>query len=623
MMPGSIYLGLIAGQGMGPAAEWVTIILFMEIARRSYQTLRKQEIYLLYYVGSSLTQQVAGIAIAGGPFATLIWNSYVANTPIAQQLGISSGLANAPWAAVIGDSPGLVNRTFFSSDWLPAIGLLIFGQIFTRMTSWGLGYVLFRITSDVERLPFPLAPIAAEGATALAESSSQKEGWRWRIFSIGSMIGVGWGAMYILLPAVTGLIFAQPITILSVPFIDYTQNTQKILPAALTGLGTDLGNVFIGFLLPLPVVVGTFIASIGCFVVGNPILYHKGILTKWVSGTDMLQSQMANSIDFWLSFGIGTSIVVAVIGIFSVIRSLMKAKQQKEQGISSSLTPPKGRGDISIWISLGIFAIGTTGFIVMCHRLVPLFPLGFLIFFGFVWTPIFSYINARMAGLAGTNVSIPYVKEASFMLAGYRNVDIWFAPIPLADHGGMATHFRTVELTKTKFTSIMKVELMMLPIMLGCSLLFWSFIWKLSPIPAASYPFAAKFWPITAQSQALWFTANREGENNFLLQSINMNYIGFGAGSAILAYVGVILGGLPTLLFYGLINGTHTLPAYAIPQFIGGMLGRYYFQKRYGKENWRSYTPVLVAGFYCGMGLIGMAAVSLALLSKSVSRLPY
>ncbi|RYG64245.1 hypothetical protein EON80_19585, partial [bacterium] len=34
MMPGSIYLGLIAGQGMGPAAEWVTIILFMEIARR-------------------------------------------------------------------------------------------------------------------------------------------------------------------------------------------------------------------------------------------------------------------------------------------------------------------------------------------------------------------------------------------------------------------------------------------------------------------------------------------------------------------------------------------------------------------------------------------------------------
>ena len=207
MMPGSIYLGLIAGQGMGPAAEWVTIILFMEVARRSYQTLKKQEIYLLYYIGAALTTQVAGIAIAGGPFAALIWNSYVVNTPIAQSLDITQGLQNAPWAAITGNSPGLLNRTFFSADWLPAIGLLMFSQLFGRMTSWGLGYVLFRVTSDVERLPFPLAPIAAEGATALAESSSQKEGWRWRIFSIGAMIGVGWGALYILLPSVTGLIF--------------------------------------------------------------------------------------------------------------------------------------------------------------------------------------------------------------------------------------------------------------------------------------------------------------------------------------------------------------------------------------------------------------------------------
>lgn len=61
----------------------------------------------------------------------------------------------------------------------------------------------------------------------------------------------------------------------------------------------------------------------------------------------------------------------------------------------------------------------------------------------------------------------------------------------------------------------------------------------------------------------------------------------------------------------------------SIPMFIGGMLGRYYFQRRYGVENWRAYAPVLTAGYYCSMGLIGMAAVSLALLSKSVSRLPF
>ena len=61
------------------------------------------------------------------------------------------------------------------------------------------------------------------------------------------------------------------------------------------------------------------------------------------------------------------------------------------------------------------------------------------------------------------------------MLSHYQKVDIWFAPIPLADYGGMAQHFRTVELTRTKFTSIIKVEFLMLPIMLGCSLLVLEF----------------------------------------------------------------------------------------------------------------------------------------------------
>ena len=35
MLPGALYLGLMAGQGLGPAAEWVTIVLFAEIMRRA------------------------------------------------------------------------------------------------------------------------------------------------------------------------------------------------------------------------------------------------------------------------------------------------------------------------------------------------------------------------------------------------------------------------------------------------------------------------------------------------------------------------------------------------------------------------------------------------------------
>jgi hypothetical protein len=50
----------------------------------------------------------------------------------------------------------------------------------------------------------------------------------------------------------------------------------------------------------------------------------------------MLQSQLVNSFDFWLSFGIGTSVVVALIGIGSVIRALFRARSQKKDGVAAS-----------------------------------------------------------------------------------------------------------------------------------------------------------------------------------------------------------------------------------------------------------------------------------------------
>jgi len=42
MMPSSIYRGLIGGESLGAAAELVTIILFAELARRSFKLLSKQ-----------------------------------------------------------------------------------------------------------------------------------------------------------------------------------------------------------------------------------------------------------------------------------------------------------------------------------------------------------------------------------------------------------------------------------------------------------------------------------------------------------------------------------------------------------------------------------------------------
>src|SRR5437868_9658871 len=84
MLPGGMYLGLVAGQGVGEAAEWVTIVLFAEVARRSYNPLRKQEIYVLFYVATALTSAVSlERGLGGGPSSNLIWNGYFAGSPAA------------------------------------------------------------------------------------------------------------------------------------------------------------------------------------------------------------------------------------------------------------------------------------------------------------------------------------------------------------------------------------------------------------------------------------------------------------------------------------------------------------------------------------------------------------
>ena len=80
MMPGSMYLQLVVGTGIGPAARWVTIILFAEIAKRAYTELKQQEIFLLYYM--------AGAAMAS-PFHGLLWNQYLVQSDAAKMLGLT------------------------------------------------------------------------------------------------------------------------------------------------------------------------------------------------------------------------------------------------------------------------------------------------------------------------------------------------------------------------------------------------------------------------------------------------------------------------------------------------------------------------------------------------------
>ena len=79
----------------------------------------------------------------------------------------------------------------------------------------------------------------------------------------------------------------------------------------------------------------------------------------------------------------------------------------------------------------------------------------------------------RLDGLIGQQVRIPYLHESVIYLTGFRGVDIWFMPFPGQNFGGNANQFRIVELTGMKFSSLLKAELFMLPIVFGVSLMYW------------------------------------------------------------------------------------------------------------------------------------------------------
>jgi len=620
MLPGGMYLGLVAGQGVGDAAEWVTIVLFAEVARRSYAPLRKQEIYILFYMAASLTAVVnAERGLAGGPFSNLIWNAYFVGSAAAKP--IANQIPN--WAVPGALSHAVVNRELWHPDWWKPIGLLLLTDLCGRLSYLGMGYALFRITNDVEKLPFPYAPVAASGATALSEAGT--ESWRWGIFSTGTVIGLLFGFLYIGIPVLTGTLFGHSFELLPIPFADYTTNVQNIAPAAIVGLSFSLGNVFLGFVLPYEIVLGSMVASVFGMVLMNPILHHAGLLPSYRPGSDALTTKISVDMDFWLSIGIGVNMAIACIGIALVYKTFKDARRVRTEK-KFSLAPPPGRGDIPIFIAIACWLGSTAVLVVVSHLLVPEFPAWLLIVFGFFWSPLNSYISARMIGLTGRGVSFPYLKEMSVIASGYKRVDVWYAPIPLADQGGAAQRFREVELTGTKLYSIFKAEMVMYPLIFIASFGFWAFFWNSNALPSGQFPYAQKFWPIQAQWQAVMQQINlphANGDVGWFAKAIKPAYIAIGTAGGLICYGLCGVFKIPLMFFYGFAGGLGLFPANTVPQFLGAWVGKKYLAKRYGVENWLRYAPVLLAGFSCGTGLVALASISIALISRAVAKLPY
>ncbi len=636
MVPGAMYMQLVAGFGVGPAAQWVTVILFIEVARRAHKHLTRPELFVLFYMAG---------AVMATPGFGLMWRQFFVQSRATFAMGVAEHVPE--WYAP-GNPEVLARRSFLAEGWLLPLGLFVFGTFMSRVNNLILGYGLFRIASDLEKLPFPMAPIGAQGIMALAEQSEEEKqrgegSWRWRVFAIGGVLGLAFGVIYIGLPTVTGALLKKPIQLLPIPFSDWTTKTQEFLPAVATGFNWNLAQLVLGMVLPFFAMLGSFVAMIVVMIV-NPILQHPsvGILRSWEPNKETVETLFLNNIDFYFSFSVGIAVAIALAGFWQVYRAVQRARRAKRlaepRGPAAAPAHPEidrsNRGDIRTSVVVATYLVSTFIYIGLSYWLLTHYRaeenreylpnvMGVLIFIGFVYTPLISYVTARLEGMAGQVVQIPMVREAAFILSGYRGgVDVWFLPIPMHNYGRMVVRYRQAELTGTRFWSLWKAEIVLIPIVLLATVFFANFIWSLAEVPSARYPFTERMWDFMAANQCIIYSSTL-GHFSEFERALNGWYILAGASVGMVLFAVMVALNWPIMLVYGLIRGLNqTMPHAVLPQFIGAMLGRFYFERRL-KLRWRQYIPVVAAGFTCGMGLITVFCVGITFLAKAVIQLPF
>lgn len=649
MMPGSIYLSLMSGGNMGAAATWVTVILFSEIMRRSLKSPTQQELVVLLYA--------AGAMATGGVFMGLVQRAYIVGSNPIRDAGLRD--AFPAWFAPKAESMAIVGRNILHSEWLLPIALLAAMAVIGFVSKWCMGYFFFRLTSDVEKLPFPMAPISAQGSLAMAEAdqgtepaaadtpallrgkaSTKKKSNRWRLFTFGVSLGVLFGFIQVGFPAITGLFLDKPVFLIPQPWIDTSTSTQSLLPATPTGMVMDMGIVLFGMVIPFWAVIGTMIAIVGTMIL-NPILYHCGVLSHWQPGMDTINTTFSNGLDFWISFGIGTGFGIAAVGIFQTVRDVrrklveLRKKNKSEGGAprENLWATPKGRGDFPLWLAVTGYFLASSSTVALCYCLLPqnYTLLCFLIFFAFIYNPFISYVNSRLMGISGQSVDIPFVRETAFILSGSKGIGIWLAPIPIENQAGMVQHLRVSELTGVSFRSLIKIDLVVIPVSFLLSALFWGFIWSSDPIPSSSFPAAQVQWELYAKNSALlWsstYTPPGQAEHSLLdsqfMQAIHPKTIGIGFTWTVCVFTILSVFGLPTMLVYGMIRGLGGMPHTMLLELLGALLGRYYYQKKFGSDDFLRMIPTVMAGYFTGVGLIAMATIAMRFIQSAISSAPF
>jgi len=621
ILPVNLFLTLAAGAAI---SMLVVTVLFTEAFALFGKQLTKQETYIIFVISwlatsapfSFLTERIQG------NFLDFVYRAYFINSvPVHAFTDPNSGLplnyVVPNWWAPSYNSGAYDVRSFLHPTWVTPI-LLGYG-IFLLYTlqEFSLTMISSQLYVEVEKLPFPYAQVDAQTCIILADRPPEQM----RIFTFSALGGIIYGAVLYLLPIST----AGAFSIIPIPWLDFTTGffgIEKVMPGALLGIGTDITPFANGFLLPLHIVTYMLIGSVAIWVFGNwiALAFFPQVFPEWAAewseGMSLALIYQRSQVRVWLAPQIAFALAVAVIILIRGRRSVANAFKS----LAKLSTSAREAGYLQLSRILALYIGSSLLSACIFHILVPVFPLWIIVPLSLGWGFINNLVASRGIAETGNPVSIPYLWQGMILASGYRGLEPWFVSPVM---GGSSSPWWTnsvktsglVEMRPVDFFKSIFIGFALIAI---TSFIYTSFFWSIAPIPSTVYPMTLIQWPVNAITHSMWISGQITAINPQILLT-------FFAGMFIMLMLGEVLQKYTSIPFsaISLVVGATMLPTFAIPTFIGSVVGWLILQRQFGKEWWMASRAIISGGLTVGEGIIVAIGVAWMLISKGTWILPW
>jgi len=610
IVPAIIYLGWAVGPLGGTERfipVFVTILLFTEAGRLVKRYVTSQEAYIIYF----MLQAIALWFVGGGLFGDFLIRYYYRSAPYTILYGIAERLPT--WYVPELGSYGPLHRTFLSPDWVIPIMISLAVNICVLMIDYGVSFITNMLYIEIEKLPFPVAPIDYQAISTLTERTPEKIMY----FSFAAVISFIYEFAIYGIPNITSIFLGRAITVIPYPWVDFTSSIERILPGAVFAVGTDIAQYMVGWLIPFNASVWMFIGSVAVWVFGNSLAlridhpYFAMWRREWTYGASIQWWWQRAIYDLWASPQVGLTLGIALgilaVGAKNIAKAILSLRRLSVEQLKTSYLPFG-------WI-MALIAAGSLGGLLVSVSLAP--ELWFVWVVTWTIVPfIQGILTARATAETGLSVTIPYIREA-FFVSFTRPGDVipWVVPTHVTSSAGIITHrVYVAKLLKVRPLDYYKAYLIFFAIAILLSLLYVSIFWAMTPIPSAFYPYASYSWPISALYFSLWVS-----------RSIEIFKVDVIALSSTLAFAMVVISSrFPTQYFspIGFLYGFQNIPAYTLPPLIGALIGKW-LEKRMGKDRWVVRRGVIIAGTFCGIALAVAAAVAVTIMGRAITAKPF